>query len=171
MTDLSLSPQTGCPSGLAPPAQSDAGDVSAFVRTKAGSNTITLSVRGAKCGGCLTKVESAVLGLDGVHSARLNLSNGKFVVAWSGPLAANRIAKTVTDLGYGVSAFSEDRSAQSAKSEERGLLISMGVAGFALANIMLLSVSVWSGHDEMGTQTRIALHGNIWINRVASPDF
>ena len=34
----------------------------------------------------------------------------------------------------------------------------MGVAGFAAANIMLLSVSVWAGHGEMGEATRTALH-------------
>ncbi|MEO1321402.1 MAG: heavy metal translocating P-type ATPase [Pseudomonadota bacterium] len=159
MTDLALIPQDGCPSGLAPPAQANTSDVSAFVRNKAGYQTLTLSVRGAKCGGCLSKIESALKRIDGVESARMNLSNGKLTVTWAGAIEANQIAKTVTELGFGVSAFSEDRSAQSAKSEERGLLISMGIAGFALANIMLLSVSVWGGHGEMGEPTRRALHG------------
>ena len=121
--------------------------------------SLTLSVRGAKCGGCLSKIESKLNDVSGVQHARMNLSNGKLKVAWTGPTTADRIAKTVSDLGYGVSAFSEDRSAQAAKSEERDLLISMGVAAFALANVMLLSVSVWGGHGEMGEQTRTALHG------------
>ena len=149
--DASIS---GCPSGLAPPSQSFAGDFSAFVREKRGIKTLTLSVRGAKCGGCLSKIESRLNALSGVQHARMNLSNGKLNVGWVGPVSADRIAKTVSDLGYGVSAFSEDRSAKDAKSEERDLLISMGVAAFALANVMLLSVSVWSGHGEMGERTR-----------------
>src|SRR6056297_2576855 len=143
MTDAALSPERGCPSGLAPPAADKAGDFSAFVRQKGDLETITLSVRGAKCGGCLSKIESAVKAVPGVEQARLNLSNGKFLVAWRGHGQANRVAACVSDLGYGVSAFSEDETARSAKSEERDLLISMGVAAFALANIMLLSVSVW----------------------------
>lgn len=152
-------PASGCPSGLAPPSTSLAGDLSAFVREKKGLKTLTLSVRGAKCGGCLSKIESKLAALNGVQHARMNLSNGKLQVAWTGLMSADRIADTVAALGYGVSAFSEDGSAKAAKSEERGLLISMGVAAFALANIMLLSVSVWGGRGEMGEQTRTALHG------------
>ena len=159
MTTLSPPLDPGCPSGLAPPSSAVTSDFSPFVKTKNGLNTLTLSVRGAKCGGCLSKIETAVSGQPGVQQARLNLSNGKLFVAWSGKTTAEDIAGSVSGLGYGVSAFSEDRSAKAAKSEERGLLISMGVAAFALANIMLLSVSVWGGQGEMGAATRDVLHG------------
>lgn len=158
MTQAVLSPGDGCPSGLEPPSTSLAGDLSAFVRKKNGLNTLTLSVRGAKCGGCISKIETTVMAISGVERARMNLSNGKLAVAWKGEGGANQIAERVANLGYGVSAFSEDASAKSAKSEERALLLSMGVAAFALANIMLLSVSVWGGHGEMGVQTRTTLH-------------
>lgn len=158
MTDLTLPLAEGCPSGLEPPTDMTAGDISAFVKKKDGLDTLTLSVRGAKCGGCISKIEGAVTAIPGVEQARMNLSNGKLFVAWSGGDLANRVAAEVTGLGYGVAAFSEDTSAQSAKQEERRLLIAMGVAAFALANIMLLSVSVWGGHGEMGETTRTALH-------------
>jgi Cu2+-exporting ATPase len=107
----------------------------------------------------LSKIESAVSAQPGVQQVRLNLSNGKLFVAWSGETRAEEIAGRVSALGYGVSAFSEDTSAKAAKSEERSLLVSMGIAAFALANIMLLSVSVWGGHGEMGEATRNVLHG------------
>ncbi len=42
--------------------------------------------------------------------------------------------------------------------DQRSLLIAMAVAAFAAANVMLLSVSVWSGHGEMGETTR-RIHG------------
>lgn len=158
MTETALPVGAGCPSGLEPPAVSAAGDLSAFVRTKSGVSSLNLSVRGAKCGGCLSKIESALRALPGVEQARLNLSNGKLRVAWRGPDIANTIAERLMQLGYGVSAFSEDDTAKARKSEERQLLVAMGVAAFALANIMLLSVSVWGGHGEMGMQTRTALH-------------
>ncbi|MEO0608312.1 MAG: heavy metal translocating P-type ATPase [Pseudomonadota bacterium] len=158
MTDLTLLAAQGCPSGLEPPTDMTTGDLSAFVKKKDGLETLTLSVRGAKCGGCISKIEGAVTAIAGVEHARMNLSNGKLFVAWSGDDLANRVAAEVAGLGYGVAAFSEDISAQSAKLEERRLLIAMGVAAFALANIMLLSVSVWGGHGEMGETTRTALH-------------
>lgn len=158
MTDTAFTVGTGCPSGLEPPAASAAGDLSAFVRTKGGVSSLILSVRGAKCGGCLSKIEAALQALPGVEQARMNLSNGKLRVAWRGPDLANSVAECLTQLGYGVAAFSEDDTAKARKSEERQLLVAMGVAAFALANIMLLSVSVWGGHGEMGLQTRTALH-------------
>lgn len=150
----------GCPSGLAPPESGlqKQGDLSAFVVRKAALNRLSLSVRGAKCGGCLSKIEKAVRALPGIETARLNLSNGKMEVAWTGDLAATRIGETISSLGYGVSVHSEDAAATSAKQEERSLLVAMGVAGFAAANIMLLSVSVWGGHGEMGASTRDTLH-------------
>lgn len=158
MTDTVFSGPIGCPSGLEPPSRSAGGDYSAFVQTRDGKSVLTLSVRGAKCGGCLSKIETAVGGVPGVEQVRMNLSNGKLKTVWRGPVGANTIVERVTQLGYGVSAYSEDGSEKAAKREERALLISMGVAAFALANIMLLSVSVWGGHGEMGGDTRTALH-------------
>ncbi len=158
MTDAALSGSLGCPSGLEPPTRSAGSDYSAFVQSKGAQKSLTLSVRGAKCGGCLSKIETAVGAVPGVEYVRMNLSNGKLKVGWQGPTSANSIVDRVTALGYGVSAYSEDGSEKAAKREERALLISMGVAAFALANIMLLSVSVWGGHGEMGSDTRTALH-------------
>lgn len=158
MTTIALSSEPGCPSGLAPPSTDLNGDLSAFVRTNGDEKTLYLSVRGAKCGGCLSKIEKALVALPGVSTARLNLSTGKLHIRWRGDLSTDEITSALTTLGYGVSAFAEDPAGQDAKREERSLLIAMGVAGFAVANIMLLSVSVWGGHGEMGDDTRTLFH-------------
>ena len=148
----------GCPSGLAPAEQASASDISAFVRRSPEGNMLQLTVRGAKCAGCLSKIEKSVQALPGVTQARLNLSNGRFDVRWRGDLSANDVAGTVSALGYGVAPFAPDAADSAAKSEERKLLIAMGVAAFAAANVMLLSVSIWSGHGEMGETTRRVMH-------------
>ncbi len=115
-------------------------------------------MRGAKCGGCLSRIEGAVSALPGVEQARLNLSTGRLDVRWTGDLAAQRITDAVADIGYGVAPLDTSRAQNENEQEERALLIAMGVAGFATANIMLLSVSVWGGSHEMGEATRQALH-------------
>ncbi len=158
MTVLSPISGQGCPSGLAPPGEGGVGDLATFVRQKGADRTLYLAVTGAKCGGCLSKIEKALMALPGTTQARLNLSNGQLVVKWRGELEPRRIAETISGLGYGISAYTEDDIAATAKREERALLIAMGVAGFAAANIMLLSVSVWAGHGEMGEVTRRMLH-------------
>jgi P-type Cu2+ transporter len=158
MTSLS-STAPGCPSGLSPAAARDTkAGFSGFVRDTGDEHTIDLVVRGAKCGGCLSKIEKSVSTLQGVTQARLNLSSGAMRVRWTGPLSADRIAQAISDLGYGVAAQAPDAGATDKAREERSLLISMGVAGFAAANIMLLSVSVWAGQGEMGEATRRTLH-------------
>ncbi len=158
MTAASPPVDQGCPSGLAPPSLPEANDISAFVRQSGGTSELDLTVRGAKCGGCLAKIEKAVGGLAGVEQARLNLSTGRMQVRWRGDLPANQVAAAIRDIGYGVSAHSTDADAGQTKIEERRLLTAMGVAGFAAANIMLLSVSVWGGAGEMGHMTRQTLH-------------
>ena len=142
ITDFSN--EAGCPSGLAPASAPAGADVTAFVSESGGAKALSLTVRGAKCAGCLSKIESAVGKLPGVREARLNLSNGRMDVRWTGELSGNAVAGTVAGLGYGVAAFDPDKGDLAEKKEERGLLIAMGVAAFAAANVMLLSVSVWA---------------------------
>lgn len=157
MTDLSLD-TNGCPSGLAPPSGADTSDPAAFVRRVGRQSRLSLTVRGAKCGGCLSRIEGAVTALPGVESARLNLSSGRLDIAWSGNLEPRRISEAVSALGYGVAPLDTGTDDDAHKKEEQALLLAMGVAGFATANIMLLSVSVWGGHGEMGEATRQGLH-------------
>ncbi|ABI75618.1 copper-translocating P-type ATPase [Hyphomonas neptunium ATCC 15444] len=157
MTGLALD-TNGCPSGLAPPSGSDTSDPAAFVRKVGKQSRLSLTVRGAKCGGCLSRIEGAVSALPGVESARLNLSSGKLEIAWSGNLEPRRISEAVSSLGYGVAPLNTATEDDGHKKEEQSLLLAMGVAGFATANIMLLSVSVWGGHEEMGEATRQGLH-------------
>jgi Cu2+-exporting ATPase len=132
--------------------------LSAFVQKSGKSQHLELHVSGAKCAGCLGKIEKAVGALEGVSEARLNLSTGKFNITWQGALPASSIAETVSGLGYGVSAAAETDADELQRKEERELLLAMGVAAFAAANIMLLSVSVWAGAGEMGANTKQILH-------------
>ena len=158
MTSLNDSLSAGCPTGLAPPELTNAPDSSAFVRRVGGQNRLGLTIRDAKCGACINRIESAVKALPDVETARLNLSTGTLDVAWRGDLGANTIVQAVSALGYGVSPQDQSRNVSDEQREERSLLVALGVAGFATANIMLLSVSVWAGHGEMGESTRRMLH-------------
>lgn len=151
----------GCPSGLAPATPgAQAQDPSAFVRRGEGGDTLDILVRGAKCGGCVAKIESAVNAVNGVGAARMNLSTSRLHVEWSSPATALEIMQAVTGLGYQARAYSPEASTSERDREERSLLIALAVAGFAAANVMLLSVSVWSG-AEMSTETREMLH---WLS-------
>lgn len=164
---MSLATAAGCPSGLAPPLERSEtqADATAFVRTDAkGLDRIELMVDGAKCAGCIKKIESGLLALPGVADARLNLSTGRLIVGWSGGAArAREIVETLARLGYSARAFDAEDNARRIDTEGRALLRRLAVAGFAMMNIMMFSVPVWSGADEMGEGTRGLMH---WLSAV-----
>ncbi len=165
MADLALTPaDAGCPSGMAPAEQGEArADPAAFVRRDAkGRDTLELLVRGAKCAGCIAKIEGGLLALPGLADARLNLSTARLTIAWKpGALHARTITDTLTRLGYGASAFDPESAKRETDEEGRKLLRYLAVAGFAAMNIMMFSVPVWSGYGEMGEGTRALLH---WVS-------
>jgi Cu2+-exporting ATPase len=169
MADIALTGAAGCPSGLAPatsPAAAAAGvrsDLAAFVRrAPSGLDTIELMVSGARCAGCIAKIESGLNRAPGVEEARLNLSTQRLRVAWRpGANEPARIVQTLTALGYGAAPFDPETAQAAVDEEGRRLLRYLAVAGFAAMNIMMFSVPVWSGHDEMGEGTRTLLH---WVS-------
>tara|TARA_Y100000052_G_scaffold27562_1_gene36444 strand:- start:89295 stop:91499 length:2205 start_codon:yes stop_codon:yes gene_type:complete len=133
-----------------------------FVREKNGRSELILAVTGAKCGGCLSKIEKNIGGLEGVDHVRMNLTTGRLVVDWTATgFNPDLILKTLSGLGYPSKPFDPDQMDQSRLKREKGLLAAMAVAGFAAANIMLLSVSIWAGADEMSYETRTLLH---WVS-------
>lgn len=101
------------------------------------------------CGGCISSIERAIKKLDFVDTVRANLSLKRVSVIWqkdTGNLQA--IDQTLTDLGFEHSLFDvENDDSGDQKQAGRKLLMALGVAGFGAANIMLLSVSIWSGAD------------------------
>jgi P-type Cu2+ transporter len=139
-------------------------DPAAFIRTDAdGTHRLSMFVDNLQCAACIRTIEAALATKPGVISARVNMSTRRIKVTWSGDqLNGHHIAETVSQLGYPVAPYNPDQVRQSAANEQRRLLAALAVSGFAASNVMLLSVSVWSGlFTDMGTATRDMFH---WIS-------
>ena len=95
------------------------------------------------CAACIGKIERGLGTVPGVKGVRVNLSLKRLTV--EGPVDPSRIETELTDLGF--ESYPLDLEALSAARDDRGrvLLLRMAVAGFAMMNVMLLSVAVWSG--------------------------
>lgn len=153
------------PAGLGGAAfQSADIDPTPFVRREPGGIArLELAVKGARCAACIQRIEEGLGTMPGVTSARLNLSTAKLSVTWrEGALAPAAIVERVQSLGYEAAPYDPQALLANEDEEGRFLLRCLAVAGFGAANVMLLSVSVWAGHDgEMGAATRTLFH---WIS-------
>lgn len=109
-----------------------------------GVRQIELSVPAVHCAACIHSVESALAALPDVLRARVNLSTKRVSVQWRGE-ALPPIVGTLAGIGYVPNLFSAEQIASDKALSE--LIRAVAVSGFAAANIMLLSVSVWSGAE------------------------
>ena len=114
-----------------------------------------LSVPDMHCGACVQKVEAALGRLEGVAEARANLSLRRVSIVWRGD-APPPMLPALNTIGYCAHLY--DPSGDREDPALSKLLRSLAVAGFAASNIMLLSVSVWSGAEAA---TRDLFH---WIS-------
>ncbi len=126
-----------------------------------------LSVPGVYCGACISTIESALAGMPQVERARVNLSSKRVSIVWKEEVTGERtdpadLARAVASTGYEAHLFG---SGQEISDDMRNKLIrAVGLTGFAAVNIMLLSISVWSGADAA---TRDMFH---WISAlIATP--
>ena len=115
------------------------------------------------CPSCIRAIEDGLGGLSGVRSARVNFSTKRVAVerASSGPSDA-AVVGFLEGLGFRAVVFDPARLGEAGAAESRSLLVALAVAGFGLANVMLLSVSVWSGlAGDMGAAARDLFH---WLS-------
>ena len=117
-----------------------------------------LSVPGIHCGGCIQKIENALGALPGVEAARVNLSTRRVSIRWRASAEVPPFISTLGGLGYPAHLY--DTAADNKDDAVGRLVRALAVAGFAASNIMLLSVSVWSGADAT---TRDVFH---WLSAI-----
>ncbi|MDM7458271.1 MAG: heavy metal translocating P-type ATPase, partial [Paracoccus sp. (in: a-proteobacteria)] len=125
---------------------------------RAAPSALILSLPSAHCAACITDVEDALLAHPGVEAARVNLTLRRVTVDAPG-LTADDLIPVLTRIGYEAHELDPDAlAATTADRSGRDLLMRIGVSGFAMMNIMILSVAVWSGADAA---TRDLFH---WIS-------
>ncbi|MDP1731336.1 MAG: heavy metal translocating P-type ATPase, partial [Devosia sp.] len=123
-----------------------------------GSRQLEYAVPDAHCASCIRSIENALVALPQVASARVNLSKRRVRVVFDPARGdPSDFAPAIRASGY------HNYLVDPAANEDgdpvlRELVRALAVAGFAAGNIMLFSVSIWSGADEA---TRDLFH---WIS-------
>lgn len=116
-----------------------------------GTRQTDLSVPGVHCAACIAAVERSLAKLPGVEAARVNLSMKRVAVTWrTAEGSPPDVIGTLRSIGYEAHLFAIDQDARD--PELARLVKALALAGFCAMNIMMLSVSVWSGADANSRQ-------------------
>ena len=145
---------SACPACAAAPAAEDLVDTA-----PAKPGQIALSLPGIHCSGCISRIEQGLARVAGVRAARVNLTLKRAQIDTDPGMTAAEMVAAVEALGY--EAHELDAGSLAATGNDRAgrdLLMRLAVSGFAMMNVMLLSVSVWSGAEAA---TRDMFH---WIS-------
>jgi Cu2+-exporting ATPase len=124
---------------------------------------LNLLIENLHCPSCISQIERAYEGLPDMEEARVNLTTRRLRLRWRGSVdRAHDLVQRVKKLGYSVAPFHPRDIEANKNGESRYLMKCLAVAGFAAANVMLLSVAIWAGlESDMGPATRNLLQ---WIS-------
>ena len=118
-----------------------------------------LSLPTVHCAACITAVERELSRQAGVQSARVNLTLKRVSIEADPEVTAEDMIRVLAGIGYEAHEL-DAGTLRATETDKRGreLLMRLAVAGFAMMNVMLLSVSVWAGAQDA---TRDLFH---WIS-------
>ncbi|KZL18951.1 putative copper-importing P-type ATPase A [Pseudovibrio axinellae] len=139
-------------------------DWAAFVTdTGNGKAHMDLAVDGITCAACMYEIERGLRKLDGVENARVNLSSHRLAVDWDEQTTSPApIVELLQHLGYKAYPFDPAQVKSRGDAVGKEILRALAVSGFAAMNIMLLSISIWSGNTtDIDPETRSFFH---WIS-------
>ncbi|MBI1407116.1 MAG: cadmium-translocating P-type ATPase [Caulobacter sp.] len=146
-------------------------DLGAFVsRDDDGAGRLELLVQGARCAGCMSKIEKGVAALPGVTAGRFNLTTGKLSVTFARGLGdPGLVMRQLESLGYRASLFDPAAARAQEDREGKDLALALGVAAFGAGNAMMFTVPTWAGlfGQELSPATRELMY---WLSAlVATP--
>ncbi|HNL01439.1 MAG TPA: heavy metal translocating P-type ATPase [Leptospiraceae bacterium] len=103
-------------------------------------------IEGIHCASCVWLNERVILAVGGVISASVQLSTSRAKISWNdSDTSLQKIAEALAKIGYRLVPIEETLESAS-RSQARGLLRRMTVAGFFAGNVMLLSVALYAGY-------------------------
>ena len=120
-----------------------------FVDTTSDDREINLLVEGIHCAACVWLIENGLKTLPGLAEARVNLTGRRLRVRWdNGRLKLSTVLRRLGDLGYAAVPFDPESAEGALRRQGRQLLYRMAFAGFAMMNLMWVSIALYSGADQ-----------------------
>ncbi|TFL19098.1 heavy metal translocating P-type ATPase [Jannaschia formosa] len=121
---------------------------------EAAGEVVHLSLPGIHCAACIAGVEQVLGALPSVRAARVNLGRRRARVVLAPGAELAPALSALEAAGYDARELDE-AALEPGDPAARMILARIAVAGFAMMNVMALSVAVWSGADDA---TRALFH-------------
>nr|VFK62011.1 MAG: Cu2+-exporting ATPase [Candidatus Kentron sp. UNK]VFK70336.1 MAG: Cu2+-exporting ATPase [Candidatus Kentron sp. UNK] len=110
---------------------------------------IDLMVDGIHCAACVWLIEHSLARTKGVGYASCNLTTRRLSVKWRNEeIHLSDIMRRLGDIGYATAPFDPEAAENRLQRENRNLLFRMAFAGFAMMNLLWISVALYSGADQ-----------------------
>lgn len=110
---------------------------------------INLLVDGIHCAACVWLIENSLARTKGVVAASVNLTARRLKLRWDNrQIPLSGIIRGISTVGYKAVPYSLDLARGALKAQRKDLLLKMAFAGFAMMNLLWISVSLYSGADK-----------------------
>lgn len=123
--------------------QADYLDINAEVRT------LHLLVEGIHCAACVWLIENSLSKQAGVVKAEVNLTARRLRLSWNNSdTALSTLLQVLGSIGYAAIPFDPETAEGILVTKHRNLLYRMAFAGFAMMNLLWVSIALYSGADQ-----------------------
>lgn len=167
---LRSSPSTRPPAQLAVwSAYDEPALLEALTRREGGGRSVVLIVDGLTCAACSWLITHALLKLDGVNRASVNLATARAHVVWDdAKLPFSSLLAAIAELGYRPQPVTVEAAAARAREERNAILKRLAVAGLGMMQVMMFAVAMYSG-EWHGMDASIRTYLRIVSLIVATP--
>ncbi len=119
-----------------------------FVHELGEEREIHLLVEGIHCAACVWLIERTLGALEGILSAQVNLAGKRLLLRWDNKrIKLSRIIERLAEIGYTTVPFDPESAEGTIKKQNRALLFRMAFAGFAMMNLLWISIALYTGAD------------------------
>ncbi len=124
---------------------------SEFVQDLGEGREVNLLVEGIHCAACVWLIERALDETPGVQEARVNLTGKRLRLRWDDArVHLSTLLRRLADLGYAATPFDPEAAEGAVRRQNRALLFRMAFAGFAMMNLLWISIALYSGAERGG---------------------
>jgi len=120
-----------------------------FVDVSGQIRDLHLLVEGIHCAACVWLIEHRLANQPGVIQASVNLSGRRLHLRWDNArVKLSEVLRRMGEIGYAAVPFDPELAEGAVQSENRKLLYRMAFAGFAMMNLLWISIALYGGADR-----------------------